>query len=79
MSIFEFQLKTHSRESLNHLYEGQLNPCIVHGCLPKIQKIVAGRRKDVYFVAICEHDDCNKITDTADNVVAAWNKWNPKQ
>lgn len=79
MSIFQFQLKTHSRESLNHLYESKLNPCIVHGCLPSIQKIVAGSRKEIHFVALCEEEDCNKITDTADSVVSAWNKSNLKQ
>ena len=78
MIVFQVQIKTHSRESLNHLYEGKLNPCVVHGRLPEIQKIIAGRRKDVHFVALCEHEDCNKITDTADKVVEHWNKWNPK-
>jgi hypothetical protein len=77
MGVIEFKLKTHSRENLTSNYP-DLNNCIVHNRKPVIEKIVAGRHKDVHFIATCNHDDCGKISHSADAVVAAWNRWNPK-
>lgn len=79
MSTFSVNLKTHSRTKLTILYTGKLNNCLVHKCHPEILDIVAGRRKEHYFVAICKSDDCSKISsENADNVVSIWNKWNPE-
>lgn len=76
MGVTAFQMKTHSRTDLTAEYP-VLNPCIVHGTKPEIVEIVAGRRKYRYFCALCRHDDCGKIADTAEDVVRFWNKWNP--
>lgn len=76
MSIFTVTMKTHSRENLTSQFV--LNDCIIHHRQPVIEKMVVGRRREVYFVARCEHDDCGKIHDSAQQVVDAWNKWNPK-
>lgn len=76
MSIFTIQLKTHSRIDLTKNYP-DLNPCLIHGTKPKILRIVAGKHKDIHYVAVCQHNDCGKITETADKIVSAWNKHNP--
>mgnify|MGYP000190277813 CR=1 FL=1 len=76
MGVFSATMKTHIREYITDQFP-ELNLCVVHGCKPSIIKMIVGRRKDTYFVANCQSDDCGKISDTAENVVLAWNKWNP--
>ena len=78
MGIYIMQLKAHSREDITEICL-DLNNCVVHGCKPKILKMVSGKRKYIDFVATCKEDDCSKIAETKEKVVAAWNKWNPKQ
>lgn len=75
--MFSVALKTHSREELTNQFE--LNSCIVHDRKPSIFRIVAGKRKEIFYTAICDHEDCGKITtENAQKVVDYWNKWNPK-
>ena len=74
--MIEFQMKTWSRENISDQFV--LNDCIVHHRKPSILKIVAGRRKETYYTAVCESDDCGKISHDPNETVAAWNKWNPK-
>jgi hypothetical protein len=78
MSVFTVTLKTHSREDLTEKVNDQLNDCIVHSCKPRIVKMVVGKRKEIYFVANCKHEDCGKIACTLEDAIAFWNKWNPK-
>lgn len=74
MGIVQFQLKTHSREDITNLFE--LNDCIVHNCKPTILKIVAGKRKEIHYVAVCKDEQCGKITMEENNIDKIWNKWN---
>jgi hypothetical protein len=76
MGIYTIKLKTHGRQDISNQFYN-LNDCIIHGCKPKIFKIVSGRRKHVDFVAVCEEDTCAKISESAHQTVDAWNKWNP--
>lgn len=76
MSIISYTLKTHSREDITDQFP-ELNDCIVHNKKPDIFRMVVGKRKDVFYIACCDHDDCGKITSTAEETVSAWNKWNP--
>ena len=78
MSSIIFQMKTHSREDITEQFP-DLNNCIIHNIKPRILKIVAGKRKEVHYVAHCKHDDCGKISFDVNDTVNAWNKWNPKQ
>ncbi len=77
MSIVQFQMKTHSREDITDQFP-DLNDCIVHNRKPRILKIVAGRRKEIHYVAVCNKDECSKISMDAQQTVNAWNKWNPQ-
>ena len=78
MGVIIFQMKTHSRTDITDQFP-DLNNCIVHHCKTAILEIVAGRRKDILYVADCESDDCTKISsESAEKVVEYWNKWNPK-
>ena len=79
MSIVTFQMKTHSRVDVTDQVADQLNDCVKHHCKPGIFKMVVGKRKETFYVANCQHDDCGKISTTLEETVAAWNKWNPKQ
>lgn len=78
MSIVQYTMKTHSREDVTDQYH-ELSTCIIHGTPPKIVKMVVGRRKEIVYVANCQHDDCGKIGHTGDEVVGHWQKWNSKQ
>lgn len=80
MSVFSVTLKTHNRKEITDQFE--TNPCILHGVQPKIFESVVGRRKDTMYTALCicngtYNDDCGKIAGNAEEVVEAWNKWNP--
>lgn len=77
MSIVQFQMKVHSRETVTAQFPG-LNDCVVHGCQPTIQKIVYGRAKYTSYVMHCQHEDCGRCTDDPRQVVDIWNKWNSK-
>jgi len=78
MGVFITTLKTHGRTDLTNRFE-HLNNCIVHGCKPSILDIVAGKDKMHHYVAVCKSEECNKIvTSSADDVVKAWNKYNPE-
>jgi len=78
MSVYTCQMKTHSRTNITDKC-GQLNDCIVHGCKPTILHIVAGKRKENFYTAVCSGDEeCGKInTGGIDEIVAIWNRWNP--
>ena len=70
-------MKNHSREDITDRFEN-INDCVVHKCKPVIMDIVAGRRKEHHYVAVCKSDDCTKLTtDPDDRIVQIWNKWNP--
>ncbi len=77
MTHFEIKLKTHSRQVLEY---PNAAPCFIHGDKPEILKIVAGRSKDIHYVAHCKmSDNCNRITTlSADEVVRIWNNYNQK-
>jgi hypothetical protein len=75
MGIYSIKLKTHSRENITHKFEN-LNYCIIHLCQPEIFKIVAGSRKDINYIAVCKHDDCGKISDSEEDLINVWNKYN---
>ena len=77
MGYWEVKMKTHSREDITEQYP-DLNDCIVHHHKPKILKIVSGKRKETFYTAHCDHDDCGKISHDPKITVDAWNKWNPK-
>ncbi len=74
MSVFTVKMKTHIREEITGL--GNLNLCKVHDIKPKIFKMVVGKRKETFYVANCQHDDCGKIAHTLDEVINFWNKHN---
>lgn len=77
MSCMTVKLKTHSRTNLTDSFDN-INACTVHNHKPEILKVVAGRNKDVHFLAVCESDDCGKICmESAQSVVDIWNKFNP--
>lgn len=78
MGVVEFKMKTHSRQDITDQFP-DLNDCIGHHKKPQIQKLVSGRRKETYYCAFCDHDDCGKISYDANETVRLWNKWNPKQ
>lgn len=74
---FTALLKTHDRIDRTPEFEGNLNPCKVHGNTPQIREIIAGKDKDSHFVAVCHSEKCNKITmESAEKVVEIWNKFN---
>jgi hypothetical protein len=76
MSVTTVKLKTHNRTDITSQYD--LNNCTVHNRKPVILDIVAGRRKEHHYVAVCKDDDCGKISmDSGQAVVNIWNKWNP--
>ena len=82
MSTYSVTMKTHSQENLTENYPN-LNRCILHGVKPTIMKTVAGKRKEIFYSALCicegkYNNDCAKITtENPDVVVGYWNKWNP--
>lgn len=76
MGVIEFKMKTHSREDITSQFP-DLNNCKTHGTKPTIYKIVAGRRKETFYTAVCQHDDCGKIAYDPNETVKHWNKWNP--
>lgn len=77
MSTYSVKLKTHSVEDITN-EAGKLNNCCVHGVKPTILKIVAGRNKDVHYVADCVNEHCGKIAWSLDEIIEVWNKWNKK-
>lgn len=76
MSIYEYQMKTHSREDISKEFDN-LNLCIIHGRRPVVLKIVVGRRKDIVYCMMCDSEDCRRITDSQKTVESIWNKFNP--
>lgn len=76
MAIFSSTLRTHSREEITHLFP-ELKLCSIHGRKPKVFKSIAGKRRETFYTATCDHDDCSKIsTESVGIVVNAWNKYN---
>lgn len=77
MGVVQFQIKTHKRTVLTHLFPN-ISPCIIHNQKPAVMEIIAGRRKEKHFVVICKHDeDCNKISmESVEVAVNAWEKYN---
>ena len=78
MSITTFTMKTHAVTNITAGHD--VNNCIKHGCKPKLLHIVAGKRREDFYVAECKDDACSRmsIVDGAD-IASIWNKWNPKQ
>ncbi len=77
MGTYSVQLKTHNRTDLTEQYLDKLCECKVHKIKPRILNIVAGKRKEQHYVALCSDDDCGKISmESADEVVGFWNKYN---
>lgn len=75
--IFQTTLKTHFRENITEQFS-ELHNCINHNCPPTIMKIIAGKRKESHFVALCIDEKCNKISmESGSDVVNIWNKFNP--
>lgn len=76
MGIFSVKLKTNSKKDITNRFDN-LKPCAVHGCLPSILEIVAGRKKEKHFVAVCKDENCGKIsTESAEILVGYWNSRN---
>lgn len=76
MGVITIQMKTHSRKNITDKFP-DLNDCVVHHSKPEIFEMVVGRSKETMFTANCQHDDCGKIAYTAEEVVSAWNRFNP--
>jgi hypothetical protein len=77
MGTFIVPMKTHSRLDITSDFK-RINKCILHDRQPSIFRIVSGSRKDVYFITICENDECGKISsESGQHLVDVWNKWNP--
>lgn len=78
MSTISIQMKTHSQGDITEQFS-DLKKCIIHDVGPRILDIVAGKRKEHHFVAMCLNDDCTKLSMTsAEDVVNIWNKHNSK-
>ncbi len=77
MGVFQVTMKTHSREDITEQHIHDLNDCAVHKHKPKIFKMVVGKRKETFYVAQCDSDDCSKISDHPTKTVLTWNKYNP--
>jgi hypothetical protein len=78
MSVIEFQMKTHSRVTITDEFAG-LNNCSIHGIQPVIERVAYGRKKYTSYIITCQHRDCSRCTDDKSQVVAIWNKWNPRK
>jgi hypothetical protein len=77
MGVTIFQMKTQVLDDVTDQFDN-LNDCIVHHCKPLILKIMSGGNKNIDYVAVCESNDCYKISESAEKTVEYWNKWNPK-
>lgn len=75
MGTFTVKLRTHSIKDVTY-QAPELNNCCIHGIKPLILEIIAGRDKDIHYVANCVHDDCNKIASSLEEIIGVWNKFN---
>lgn len=78
ITVISYPMRTHSTEDVTG-QASHLNKCIVHHIKPQVLKIVAGKRKEVFYSAVCKHEDCNKLSYDLKETVDAWNKWNPNK
>lgn len=78
MGHYSVIMKTHNREEITYKYLHRLNPCKFHNHTPRLFRMVVGRRKEIWYVINCDHDDCSKLGSTPTEVIDTWNKWNPK-
>lgn len=79
MGVITYTMKNHVRKIITHLFPN-ISHCSIHGCRPIVFEIIAGRKRETYYVVVCKiSDQCNKISlESADKVVEVWEKHNKR-
>jgi hypothetical protein len=82
MGIFEVISPCSSTNINDQIDMDTVNPCIVHNVKPNFfLKMPLRKKKDQWGMKVveCKEDSCMRCCGDQEDIVAVWNKWNPRK